>query len=465
MLWSDGMSRQVETESGFSTDELFEYENSKRVIDHPETPSAYIEWREILPILSKKTTEHVGNLLDWSYTNSKRPLGSSREIFANNFEGADQEVLDEWMYNLSQTSIKDFIDFHLPFMRNFSDLSEKWKPSKLVGLYLEFYNNPSKGKIVNRFPEKLIVETTKSCNFSCVMCSSRTNGFQKKFTMDLEVFGEVIRVFSPHSETIRINGYGEASIIPNIEDYIGCLDEFSFEGQREIITNLSASYRVYEHLANEDFVLLVSWDAVDENLFKEIRVGADYDKMLKSLNKLGNELSDESERLILLSTVQEKNIDQIVPLVDLASDVGAGKLIFNIVKEEGDSKWMKNRFQEIKSEFTKANERAENLEVDLKIPDHIGEQYLDIEGITQSAKARCDRPFKEIQIRWNTELSVCNMFNPYYLGILFRPNVPKDEQNMKKRFERLWNGPNYRLFRSIVNTERKHPYCEDCYYM
>lgn len=459
------MPREVEVESRFSTDELFEDENAERIIEHPETPSAYIEWREMLPILSKKTTEHIGNLLGWSFIKAKKPLGSSRKFFEDNFEGANQEIIDEWMYSLSQTSIKDFIDFHLPFMRNFSDLAEKWKSSELIRYYLKFYNEPSKGKTVNRFPEKIIVETTKSCNFSCVMCSSRTDGFQEEFTMDLEVFGEVIRVFSPQSKSIRINGYGEASIIPNIEDYIGCLDEFGFKGYREIITNLSAPYRVYKHLVEEDFILLVSWDSVDKKLFERIRVGAEYDEMLNTLKKLGEKLSNDSERLIILSTIQEKNIDQIVPLVDLSSEVGAGKLIYNIVKEEGDSDWMTDRFQEIKSEFTKANQRAKELEIKLKIPDHIGDRDLDLQGVSKSAKTRCDRPLKETQIRWDTELIVCNMFNPYYLGILFRPNIPRSEQNMKKRFERLWNGPNSRLFRSIVNTDKKHPYCEDCYYM
>jgi len=448
-----------------NTKELFRYENSKRILKHPETPSAYVEWREFIPILSDKYGKHVGNLLGWSHAKSKKPLGSSRVYFEKNFKGVNQDIMDTWMYSLSKTPIKDFIDFHLPFMKNYSELSDNWNSSELVSEYLKLYKDHSKGKKVNKFPEKIIIETTKSCNFSCVMCSSRTNGFREEYTMPLIDFGEIIRVFSPHSRVIRINGYGEASIIPELKKYVDCLNEYEYNGIREIITNLSSSYEVYKFLAEEDFIIEVSWDATDKEIFEKIRVGSNYDKMFDTLKKLGGKISSNPERLILLSTIQEINIDQIVSLVDLAHEIGSGMVIFNMVKEKEESKWKKTRFEEIQTKFLEASQRAKRLGIKLKIPDHIDGVPLKITNTTRSSESYCDRPFREVQIRWDTELIVCNMFNPYSLGILYHPNIPRNKQNIKKRFKRLWNGPNARLFRAIINTNKRHPYCEKCYYI
>lgn len=466
MLWGDGMSRKgVNIDRKSNTADLFKNEDSERILEHPETPCSYVEWRELVPLLTDKSSKHVGNILNWSHENSKMPLGSSRIYFEKNFKGANEETMDDWMYSLSKTPIKDFIDFHIPFMRNYLELSNNLDSSELLRKYLKFYKDDSKGKTVNTFPEKVIIETTKSCNFSCVMCSSRTNGFREDYTLPLFDFGEIIRVFSPYCKVIRINGYGEASIIPDIRKYVDCLNEYDYEGKREIITNLSASYDIYEYLANEDFIIEVSWDAAEKEIFEKIRVGSNYNQMLGTLKKLGDKLSSNPERLILLSTIQESNISQIGPLVDLGDEIGAGMIIFNMVKEKKESKWMKTKFEEIKKEFIDADKRAKNLGFKVKIPDHLNGIPLKISNSTQTSRSYCDRPFKEVQIRWNTELIVCNMFNPYSLGILYRTNIPRKKQNIKKRFKRLWSGPNARLFRDILNTKKRHPYCEKCYYI
>ena len=56
-------------------------------------------------------------------------------------------------------------------------------------------------------PESVILEITKSCNFACTMCSSRTGGFLPAQTMTPAFFRELVRVFGAGAKCIRVNGY------------------------------------------------------------------------------------------------------------------------------------------------------------------------------------------------------------------------------------------------------------------
>jgi hypothetical protein len=150
-----------------------------------------------------------------------------------------------------------------------------------------------------------------------------------------------------------------------------------------------------------------------------------------------------------------------VPLVGLAADVGAGLVIFNMVKEPDGSPWMDARFEEILTAFAEADTTASRLGVRLRIPDHVGRGRVRLAHTHRSSAAFCDRPSREVLVRWDTEVSVCNMFNPFSYGLLRPPGPPCD---MRARVDRLWNGPNAALFREVMNID-PHPYCNDCYFL
>ncbi|MBS0191779.1 MAG: SPASM domain-containing protein [Phycisphaerales bacterium] len=312
------------------------------------------------------------------------------------------------------------------------------------------------------YPESLILEITRSCNFACSMCSSRTGGFRADRTMPLPLFGDLVRVLGPHARSLRINGYGETSIVPQLGAYLDCLDEFAFGGLREIITNLSADSSVYEDLYARGFVILVSWDAASPALFERIRAGARFDEMLDRLRHLGNTAKVQPERLGLLMTVQEANLSEVVPVTKLAAEVGAGLLIFNMVKEADGSPWMDRRFTEIAATFQEADASAAANGLTVRIPDHVGSHRLALNQSHRSSAKFCDRPWRELLVRWDGEATVCNMFNPFSYGQLVTPARPQD---LTARFSRLWSGPNARLFRQVINTAHPHPYCENCYFL
>jgi hypothetical protein len=197
-------------------------------------------------------------------------------------------------------------------------------------------------------------------------------------------------------------------------------------------------------------------------LFEAIRVGARYDDLRRRLSSLGRAAREQPERLALLCTVQESNLDEVVPVVRLASEVGAGLVIFNMVKEADGSPWMDARFDEIRTRLAAADNLAAQLSVRVRLPDHIGRQRLRLPQTHRSSGTFCDRPWRELLVRWDTELTVCNMFNPFSYGMLRPPGPGRD---VPARLRRLWTGPNARLFRALINSPTPHPYCKDCYFL
>jgi hypothetical protein len=160
--------------------------------------------------------------------------------------------------------------------------------------------------------------------------------------------------------------------------------------------------------------------------------------------------------------VQEANLADVIPIVELAAGAGVGLVILNMVKEPDGSPWMNARFEEIASTFAKADEVARKRGVVLRIPDHVGSRSLRLSQTRRSSATYCDRPWREILVRWDTEATVCNMFHPWSYGLLVPPGPARD---VPTRFQRIWKGPNAAAIRQHINRDAAHPYCRDCYFL
>ncbi|MBD3215110.1 MAG: SPASM domain-containing protein [Candidatus Lokiarchaeota archaeon] len=73
---------------------------------------------------------------------------------------------------------------------------------------------------------------------------------------------------------------------------------------------------------------------------------------------------------------------------------------------------------------------------------------------TKTCQKFCQNPWEEVYIRYNGDLTPCNMLNPYIYGNLNNSD-----------FVDLWTGLNAELFRKFLNSENRHQYCQDCYYL
>jgi len=448
----------------------FSRSDARVILEQPDRKAAFCSWRELLPLLPEGYRTRVGNWFSWQYPLADRPLGICDELWPSLFPGASEQDLGDWRLLLGETSIKRFMDVQLPFLMNIEGMVGKRSAEALLHRFLELVRGDGSVadpvqrmelKLHQPWPDDLLIEITRSCNFACGMCSSRTGGYLAERTMDLGLFTQVVQYFAPHVRSIRINGYGETTLVPGLHRYLDALDATGFAGRKELITNLSADPVLYAGMLRRGYVLLISWDALEASLFHRLRSGSDHGRMLGTLGGLARYAAHPGQ-LVLLFTMQRENVQDIPGMIDLAASVGSGLVIFNMVNEADGSPWMGERLDEICAAFAEAGQRAQRTGVDVRIPDHVGPQRIRTAGVRRTSGTYCDRPWKDMLIAYDAEVTICNMFNPYSLGML---HIDGLHTALDHRVGGLWGGPVHRLFREAVNSNAPHPYCEECYFL
>lgn len=302
-------------------------------------------------------------------------------------------------------------------------------------------------------PERLILELANTCNLDCPMCRIGEFGVAPERFMPKELFDRIAEELFPQAREVRLNGLGEATLVPWFRE---CLERVVRAGLHgELITNLTCDDETITRLVAARFIVLVSWDAATPSLFEKLRRPARFDVQLARLRTLSQCAREANLRdhPHLLFTLQRGNIEELSGMVRLAADVGISNVLVNVVKPQDES-WIATVAPRIQAAVQDARAAAEHTGVQLTLPDHVGPLPLLGSCVLPSSAAGCDRPLREVVIRWNGEVSVCNMFNPYTYGHLGRHG-----------FERCWNGSLAQAFRKLVNTPRRHPYCEGCHYV
>jgi radical SAM protein with 4Fe4S-binding SPASM domain len=326
-------------------------------------------------------------------------------------------------------------------------------PSDRRDRWMGEMTRPPKAEEAAAPPERLILELANTCNLDCPMCRIGEFGVDATRFMPRETFDRVADELFPLVRDVRLNGLGEATLVPWFDHCIARVAEAGLHG--ELITNLTCDDQTIEALLAARFVVLVSWDAATPRLFEALRRPARWDEQRARLDHLGRIAARDGldDHVHLLFTLQRANVGELPGMVRLAAEAGVRHVLVNVVKLQ-DERWVEGARPDLLRSVDEARDLAERLGVRLTLPDHVGRIGLDGAGVLPTSARGCDRPHKEVVVRWNGDLTVCNMFNPYTYGHLERHG-----------FDRAWNGSLAQAFRRLVDGPSKHPYCEGCYYV
>lgn len=326
-------------------------------------------------------------------------------------------------------------------------------PSDRRDVWMGEMTRPVRAAERTPWPERIILELANTCNLDCPMCRIGEFGVAPERFMPKELFEQIADELFPQAREVRLNGLGEATLVPWFHE---CLERVNGAGLHgELITNLTCDEETTSRLVAARFVVIVSWDAATPALFENLRRPARFDVQLAKLRTLSGlaRAAKRQDHLHLLFTLQRGNIEELPGMVRLAADTAIPNVLVNVVKLQ-DEGWVSAVAPRIEAAIREAREVADSAGVLLTLPDHIGPIPLHGTGVLPSSAVGCDRPLHEVVIRWNGEVTVCNMFNPYTYGHLGRHG-----------FERCWNGSIAQAFRKLVNTPKRHPYCEGCHYV
>jgi MoaA/NifB/PqqE/SkfB family radical SAM enzyme/Flp pilus assembly protein TadD len=165
---------------------------------------------------------------------------------------------------------------------------------------------------------------TNRCNLRCLMCNTR----KKPWDLPSKTKKEIIKIL-PYLERIMWQG-GEAFMY---EDFEELLDEASKFSIRQVLaTNgLLINERIAKKLVQYNVELTFSIDGTTKDVYERIRIGSNFDKVLKNLNlinKLKEKLNPNMKtRLNVL--IMRTNYHQIEDFLDFAKQYKFSTLFFN----------------------------------------------------------------------------------------------------------------------------------------
>jgi radical SAM protein with 4Fe4S-binding SPASM domain len=299
-------------------------------------------------------------------------------------------------------------------------------------------------------PKKAIIELLNSCNFDCPMCRVGEYGVNLKRLMPLFAFEGVLDSM-PQLDVVRLNGLGESTLVPGFRDYVTAVTKRKM--RLELITNGSGDPDDYHAILQADGHVAVSFDGADAETFESLRRPAKWDAIVSVIYDLIDFKRKHSTGTVsILFTFQRGNIGHLAPLTQLFASTGLDNVIVNAAKLDNNA-WLLNGIDLIRNDAKRALAIASEKSLRLFLPDQLFGQVLDFPEATRTCSSGCRMPWQEIVIRWNGDVQVCNMFNPYTYGNLHLNSV-RD----------IWNNAFATLFRTMVNTPRRHPYCVGCVY-
>lgn len=322
-------------------------------------------------------------------------------------------------------------------------------------------------------PFRLFVEITGRCNLNCIMCAYP---FFQHGDMSLELFKKVLPLFY-YANNVVLQGIGESLLHP---DFIIMLSLAKNTGAK--ISFATNGTVMNEELAeaivlNDVDHVMISIDAATELTYQKIRRGGDFEKVINNIKKLNQVKKKHNSNLPRLSfefVAMRQNISDLPKLVKLAKELEInviGVRHMYIFREELVSEslflypeLMQNIFNETRTIAEKLGIFVEfpSIELNSKIIEkHVLSQiknpeiaYLFSKPFSRiPKKGICFEPWENFWITWQGDVRPC-CYTDRILG-----NIQKDS------FYKIWNGYEYRKFRTQIKTGNLPPECVGCPYL
>ncbi len=187
---------------------------------------------------------------------------------------------------------------------------------------IELYKNSRANKKIKcpNSPLHLLVEVTSKCNLSCKMCNIHYSNRRGE-----DINGKLLEatyVLANTAKVIQPFGLGEPLLHPGISEIISIYKSrgaFVSIVSNGMLLNPVLSERIIESGLDQ---LVISIDAADEKLFKEIRRGADLKIIIKNiqlLNEIKKQKKKENPVLGINVVAQASNFTQLPDIIDLSN--------------------------------------------------------------------------------------------------------------------------------------------------
>lgn len=316
-------------------------------------------------------------------------------------------------------------------------------------------------------PERAWIVTTSKCNLNCVHCARSIPEYRAEAEampdMEDEIFNRFESQVAPSLRTVQFGGtnLGEPMYSRKLEGYIDRLKQS--EKLREVKMQTNGTYLLtlsrMERLIEQGVRIMVSLEGVTEESYKKVR-GVSFAPIvngLRQFKRLREKYPDSTSELLLSFMVRYETLGELLPLVELAAEVGASQVTVSHFRPVRES----HRFQslcyhrgEANAAIARAAARAAELKINFIRPRPFELAAMEEDGDrpprTKDPEPRCFHPWKSVSVNEKGDVMPCCATNAV-MG-----NLGKDD------FQTIWNGKRFRQLRERVNSSNPPSYCRGC---
>lgn len=303
------------------------------------------------------------------------------------------------------------------------------------------------------YPKRLHIELTTGCNYRCLMCAHRYDGFYSS-CISSRVKDVLINELVPHAYQIEMQGTGESLLYEGLKEIVDAARKYSCK--LILITNASLLDRDNMlMLASAGCDIIVSLDSPDADTYEKVRVNGKFDDVCRNIEYwkfIKRNLPKNNKASLAINMVLcSMNYLQLSDMVDFAIENEAEYLFVSEVRKCGlkDRDWNELTIENIKKtgEFKKslvlAQARAREKDFDLAL-----NFITNVEK--RHARNICVSPWEHLFISASGDVSICCEF-PEVFGNLNETD-----------FFSIWNGSKLNAFRSSMAVGDYSEKCKSC---
>ena len=223
----------------------------------------------------------------------------------------------------------------LSLVLRLKEIEDKEK-NEIIALLMMYSNNSKKLRAKNIFlneaeilekkiilkskPRRMVVSITNRCNLRCLMCGQH---FEQQYDIGENAYN-FVRNTIPYLEEVKWQG-GEVFLFNKFNELVELCNKYKV--YQLIATNgLLINEKNIKLFLGDNIHLHFSIDAVDKETYERIRVGANYNSLLNSLELVKKYVRKENK--IMAFVVMNLNYKQIKEAIYFAINYGFGMIKF-----------------------------------------------------------------------------------------------------------------------------------------
>ena len=323
--------------------------------------------------------------------------------------------------------------------------------------YRKYIKNEEMGFMgdVDYLPIKMDYEVSSRCNFRCKMCLMSENPEGRPPNMTFEDFKSSIDQQSGLIE-VKLQGLGEPLLNRNfykMAEYTVGKDIWTRTTTNASILHIDEQYKKLIDTGIGE--IQISIDGATKETFEKIRVGSDFDQIVRNVGML-NDYAEKKNELWKTSCwvmLQKDNIHEIMDILELANNLKFRRLVYQLSPNDfGKEKWkIINGSKTVnKSVSDECKERlyARGKEYDIAV------SFWDTDGIYKNKKI-CPWLFGRSYITSQMRITPCCMYWENEICDL----------GDARRFCDEWKSRKYEALREAIRNKNIPYICKRCYGM